>query len=67
VQVIAEHFYREGRFEIADQFVAEAGVVGAAESKEPFIQVHNVLKEVRPSRPLRRTSIWQLPPKCTTA
>jgi hypothetical protein len=45
-QVIAEHLYREGRFELADQFVCEAGVADAAHLKAPYTALHSVLEQV---------------------
>lgn len=50
VQVIAEHLYREGRFDLADQFVAEAGVSDAAHLKAPYTALHTVLEQVRTPR-----------------
>jgi hypothetical protein len=46
-QVIAEHLYREGRFELADEFTAEAALPGAAELRAPYIELHTVLQQVR--------------------
>jgi hypothetical protein len=46
-QVIAEHFYREGRFELGDTFVSEAGVAGAEAIKAPYVSLHRVLQQVR--------------------
>jgi hypothetical protein len=45
--VIAEHLYREGRFQLADQFVQEAALPGAEQLKAPYIALHTVLQEVR--------------------
>lgn len=45
-QVIAEHFYREGRFELGDSFAREAGVPGGAELKAPYMDMHRVLQRV---------------------
>jgi hypothetical protein len=48
--VIAEHLYREGRFELADEFVSEAALPGAAELRAPYIALHTVLQQVRHGR-----------------
>jgi hypothetical protein len=46
-QVIAEHLYREGRFDLADQFVSEAQVADASHLKAPYTALHTVLEQVR--------------------
>jgi hypothetical protein len=45
-QVIAEHFYREGRFQLGDAFVEEARVAGADAIKAPYVSLHGVLQQV---------------------
>lgn len=46
-KVIAEHLYREGRFELADQFVAEAALPGGPELKATYVALHTVLQEIK--------------------
>lgn len=46
-KVIAEHLYREGRFDLADEFVAEAALPGAAELRAPYIALHTVLQQIQ--------------------
>eukprot|EP00879_Flechtneria_rotunda_P020971 GHRR01022082.1.p1 GENE.GHRR01022082.1~~GHRR01022082.1.p1 ORF type:complete len:278 (+),score=107.40 GHRR01022082.1:190-1023(+) len=46
-KVIAEHLYREGRFELADEFVQEAALPGADELKAPYVALHTVLQQIR--------------------
>lgn len=46
MQVIAEHLYREGRFDLGEQFVAEANVPDADRIKAPYLSLHAVLEEV---------------------
>lgn len=49
-QILAEHFYREGKFELGDTFALEAGIPAdsAARLKQPYISMHDILQEVRP-------------------
>lgn len=47
LQVIAEHLFHEGLFEIGQLFVQEAGVAGGEELKQPYASMHTVLQEVR--------------------
>mmetsp|Transcript_2254 Transcript_2254/g.5059 ORF Transcript_2254/g.5059 Transcript_2254/m.5059 type:complete len:392 (+) Transcript_2254:89-1264(+) len=46
-QVIAEHFYREGRFEIGDVFAREAGIPHADALKQPYIAMHEILSQIK--------------------
>eukprot|EP00877_Chromochloris_zofingiensis_P001811 jgi/Chrzof1/11630/Cz06g02260.t1 len=46
-QVIAEHLYREGRFDLGEQFVAEANVPDADRIKAPYLSLHAVLEEIK--------------------
>ena len=45
-QVIAEHLYREGLFDIGDTFVAEAQISDGNLSKLPFMEMRNIMKQV---------------------
>jgi hypothetical protein len=47
MQVIAEHLYREGRFQLADKFVAEAAIPDAQSIKGPYTALHSILEQVR--------------------
>lgn len=44
--MLAQHLYREGRFELADEFVQEAQLPGAEDLKAPYIALHTVLQQV---------------------
>lgn len=46
-QVIAEHLYREGRFQLGDAFVHEAALPGGSGLKAPYVALHTVLQQVR--------------------
>jgi hypothetical protein len=46
-QVIAEHFYREGRFATGDRFCKEAGVASCEALKAPYTEMHRILEQVR--------------------
>lgn len=46
VQVIAEHFYREGRFSSGDTFCREAGISSSEQLKEPYTAMHKILQQV---------------------
>ena len=46
-QVIAEHLFHEGLFEIGQVFVEEAGVEEGEALKRPYASMHTVLQEVR--------------------
>ncbi|KAF8058345.1 RMD5 [Scenedesmus sp. PABB004] len=46
-RVIAEHLYREGRFALADAFVAEAGLPGGDELRQPYVALHAVLQQIK--------------------
>eukprot|EP00897_Mesotaenium_endlicherianum_P008167 jgi/Mesen1/7379/ME000382S06574 len=46
-QVIAQHLYREGHFELGDCFVKEASVQLAASLKTPFQEMYQILEQVR--------------------
>lgn len=45
-QVVAEHLYHEGQFEIGDCFVVEAGLAEAERLKRPYASMHTVLQQV---------------------
>ena len=48
-QVVAEHLFHEGRFDVGDLFAGEAGLgaEAAAALKQPYVAMHSVLQEVR--------------------
>eukprot|EP00882_Tetradesmus_deserticola_P013141 GHRQ01013934.1.p1 GENE.GHRQ01013934.1~~GHRQ01013934.1.p1 ORF type:complete len:322 (+),score=158.98 GHRQ01013934.1:2-967(+) len=46
-KVIAEHLYREGRFQLADEFTAEAAWAGAAQLRAPYVALHTVLQQIK--------------------
>mmetsp|Transcript_22590 Transcript_22590/g.70129 ORF Transcript_22590/g.70129 Transcript_22590/m.70129 type:complete len:387 (-) Transcript_22590:75-1235(-) len=56
-QVVAQHLYREGRFELGDTFAAEAGVGSSDSLKETFVEMHEVLEDLR-GRRLGRALAW---------
>lgn len=56
-QVIAEHFYREGKFEIADRFAAEAQIPESEQLKRPYIAMHTVLAQIK-ARNLEPALLW---------
>ena len=45
-QVIAEHLFHEGLFDIGRAFVGEAGVPGGDALQRPYASMHGVLQEV---------------------
>lgn len=46
IQVIAEHLFHEGLFDIGRRFVEEAGVAGGEALQRPYASMHTVLQEV---------------------
>ncbi|GBG80229.1 hypothetical protein CBR_g30595 [Chara braunii] len=46
-QAIAQHFYREGLFELGDCFVSEANVPAADALKDQFLEMYQILEQVR--------------------
>ena len=56
VQVVAEHFFREGRFEAGDTFAGEAQLLNADALKQPYIAMHSILKEVQAV--MHSTCVW---------
>ena len=50
MQVIAEHFFHEGQFEVGQTFVEEARIPDGNSLQEPYREMHQVLKEVRRHR-----------------
>ncbi|GLC47422.1 hypothetical protein PLESTB_000542700 [Pleodorina starrii] len=46
-RVIAEHFYREGRFALGDALAAEAGLMDAEALRAPYAAMHTVLEQIR--------------------
>lgn len=45
-QVLAEHFYHEGRMDAGDVFVTEAGVPGGALLHQRYAALHGVMRQV---------------------
>jgi hypothetical protein len=45
-QVLVEHLYREGRFEVADHLVEAAGLTGAGAIRERYTALHTILQQV---------------------
>jgi len=45
--VVAEHFYREGRFDVGDLFAEESHIELAASIKQPYVAMHSVLDQIR--------------------
>ncbi|KAK9833790.1 hypothetical protein WJX74_005894 [Apatococcus lobatus] len=45
-QVIAEHFFHEGQFEVGQTFVEEARIPDGTSLQEPYQEMHQVLKEI---------------------
>lgn len=46
-QVVAEHFYREGRFDLGDMLTEEAGSTSSEVLKAPYLSLHDVLEQLR--------------------
>ncbi|KAG2439045.1 hypothetical protein HYH02_006573 [Chlamydomonas schloesseri] len=46
-RVVAEHFYREGRFSLGDALAAEAGLMDAEALRAPYADMHTVLEQIR--------------------
>eukprot|EP00761_Pharyngomonas_kirbyi_P014278 gb/GECH01014308.1/.p1 GENE.gb/GECH01014308.1/~~gb/GECH01014308.1/.p1 ORF type:complete len:418 (+),score=67.70 gb/GECH01014308.1/:1-1254(+) len=46
-RVIAEHFYREGFFDVGDAFVAESGTQVSSNAHSPFKEIYAVLQSLR--------------------
>lgn len=56
-QVIAEHLYHEGQFDIGDCFVGEAGLPDGSLMKQPYSSMHTVLQQIH-QRNLRPALDW---------
>lgn len=46
-QVIAEHFFREGRFEVGQIFASECGLQAADELRKPYVAMHSILQQIK--------------------
>lgn len=46
MQVIAEHLYRQGRFDLGDALCVEAGLMGGEALRQPYAAMHEVLEQV---------------------
>ncbi|GFH15189.1 lisH domain-containing protein, partial [Haematococcus lacustris] len=44
-QVLVEHLYREGQFEVGDVLAHEAGLRGDRELRQPFREMHSILQQ----------------------
>ncbi|GAX82856.1 hypothetical protein CEUSTIGMA_g10282.t1 [Chlamydomonas eustigma] len=58
-KVIAEHFFREGRFEVGTQFAAEACVQATESLKLPYTAMHSILLQIK-GRNLQPALEWAL-------
>ncbi|KAK3246241.1 hypothetical protein CYMTET_44216, partial [Cymbomonas tetramitiformis] len=45
-QVVAQHIYREGNFELGDTFVREANFHIPGHEKEPYTMMHSILEQI---------------------
>lgn len=48
LQVIAEHLFQAGRFDVGETFIREAGLKNGDSLKQAYQFMHHVLQEVRP-------------------
>eukprot|EP00249_Psilotum_nudum_P021082 c27964_g1_i1 orf=232-1377(-) len=55
-QIIASHFYRQGRFDLGDCFVDDADKAGA-ELKAPFVDMYHILEQIK-DRNLEPALTW---------
>eukprot|EP00270_Netrium_digitus_P022071 TRINITY_DN9749_c0_g1_i1.p1 TRINITY_DN9749_c0_g1~~TRINITY_DN9749_c0_g1_i1.p1 ORF type:complete len:406 (-),score=70.41 TRINITY_DN9749_c0_g1_i1:286-1503(-) len=46
-RVMAQHFYREGMFDIGDAFAVEAGLEEADQLKAPFLEMYTILEQIK--------------------
>ncbi|CAA0839677.1 LisH/CRA/RING-U-box domains-containing protein [Striga hermonthica] len=56
-QIIASHFYREGKFDLGDCFVKESRVPEDLAHKSPFLEMFGILEAMK-SRNLRPALTW---------
>ena len=56
--IIAEHLFHEGRFNVGEAFVKEAGIANADAIKAPYASMHTVLTELLPNRNLKPAIQW---------
>ena len=47
LQVVAEHLFHEGKFEVGEAFIQEAGIAKSESLKKPFEAMYQVLQEVK--------------------
>lgn len=57
LQVIAEHLFREGHFEVGETFAREAGLEGFETLRQPYVSMHTILQHIR-MRDLRPALAW---------
>ena len=50
--MIAEHLFREGRFEVGEIFAREAGLAGVEAIRQPDVSLHAILRQIREKNPL---------------
>ncbi len=46
LKVIAEHLFREGRFDVGEIFAREAGLEGVEKLRQPYVAMHTILQQV---------------------
>lgn len=46
-RIVAEHLFQQGRFEIGESFVAEATLSCEDTLKQPFAEMHSILKQIQ--------------------
>lgn len=46
MQVIAEHLFHDGNFEVGDCFLREAHITDSKAIREPYIAMHAILEQV---------------------
>jgi len=57
-QIIAQHFFREARFEIGDIFVKETNIDYSASMKAPFLEMHTILDAIVNQKNLTPAIEW---------
>jgi len=57
-QIIAEHLFRQGKFEIGDAFVKEANVKINSKIKEQFAEMYKILDKLEKSKDLHPAIEW---------
>jgi len=57
-QIIAQHFFREGRFDVGERFVKEGQVELTPNMKEPFVEMYKVLDAMVNRKDLTPAIAW---------